>query len=346
MKYFNSIITIAKYERKILFRSWFFRIFAILSLIIIGIYSGVTIFDKNPFTWMFRSLPSSLIYSNMFLLNIFQSVIAIFLATDFMKRDKKLNTSEVLYIRPMSNLEYIVGKTLGLLSVFIILNLLVIVLTSVYLFVSSQVVFRILPILYYFILISIPALIFVIGISYALMSLIKNQPLSLIILLGYVALVLFYLGDKMGYLFDYMAFQMPMLYSDIIGFSNIEQLLFQRLSYFMLGITLIVFSTWRLNRLPNTKNANSFLAVSSLLLAVISLYGFFSIVRGNNNIQKNRKEWVQLSADNYQNKVPDLVSANIYFEYAEKAKVTAKLNLQNNTNVALDTLLLSLNLGF
>ncbi|HKM93281.1 MAG TPA: hypothetical protein VJY41_06500 [Prolixibacteraceae bacterium] len=346
MKYFNSIITIAKYERKILFRSWFFRIFAILSLIIIGIYSGVTIFDKNPFTWMFRSLPSSLIYSNMFLLNIFQSVIAIFLATDFMKRDKKLNTSEVLYIRPMSNLEYIVGKTLGLLSVFIILNLLVIVLTSVYLFVSSQVVFRILPILYYFILISIPALIFVIGISYALMSLIKNQPLSLIILLGYVALVLFYLGDKMGYLFDYMAFQMPMLYSDIIGFSNIEQLLFQRLSYFMLGITLIVFSTWRLNRLPNTKNANSFLAVSSLLLAVISLYGFFSIVRGNNNIQKNRKEWVQLSADNYQNKVPDLVSANIYFEYAEKAKVTAKLNLQNNTNVALDTLLLSLNPGF
>lgn len=346
MKHFNSIITIAKYERKILFRSWFFRIFAILSLFIIGMYSGITIFDKNPFTWMFRSLPSSLIYSNMFLLNIFQSVIAIFLATDFMKRDKKMNTSEVLYIRPMSNFEYIIGKTLGLLSVFIILNLLVIVLTSVYLFISAQVVFRILPILYYFVIISIPALIFVVGISYALMSLVKNQPLSLIILLGYVALVLFYLGDKMGYLFDYMAFQMPMLYSDIIGFGNIEHLLFQRLSYFVLGVALIVFSTWRLNRLPNTKNANLVLAVSSLLLVVISLYGFLSIIRGNKNIEKNREEWVQLSANNFQNKVPDLISANIYFEYAEKAKVSAQLNLQNNTNVVLDTLLFSLNPGF
>jgi ABC-type transport system involved in multi-copper enzyme maturation permease subunit len=104
-----TIGSIAKYELRILLRSWFFRIFAILSLFIIGVYSAVCLFENDQFTWAYRSLPSATIYSNFFFLNIFQSIIAVFLATDFLKRDKKLDTSEVLFIRPMSNFEYVTG---------------------------------------------------------------------------------------------------------------------------------------------------------------------------------------------------------------------------------------------
>ena len=39
-----------------------------------------------------------------------QSVIAIFLAGSFLKRDKKLDTAEVIYVRPMSNAIISSGK--------------------------------------------------------------------------------------------------------------------------------------------------------------------------------------------------------------------------------------------
>ena len=48
---------------------------------------------------------------------------AIFLAGSFLKRDKKLDTAEVIYVRPMSNADYIIGKTWGIMKVFVSLNM-------------------------------------------------------------------------------------------------------------------------------------------------------------------------------------------------------------------------------
>ena len=62
---------------------------------------------------------------NLYLLNIGQAFVVIFLAADFLKRDKKLDTNEVLYTRSMSNLEYVIGKTWGILRLFLGLNIVV-----------------------------------------------------------------------------------------------------------------------------------------------------------------------------------------------------------------------------
>ncbi|EKC78537.1 xanthan lyase XalB, partial [human gut metagenome] len=59
------------------------------------------------------------------MLNTGQAVVAVFLSSEFLKRDKKLDTSEVFYVRPLSNAEYVVGKIWGNLRVFLFLNLLV-----------------------------------------------------------------------------------------------------------------------------------------------------------------------------------------------------------------------------
>ena len=79
MTFISNIQSVAKYESKLLIRSWFFRVFTVLAVILL-------------------------------LLNTGQAVIAIFLASDFLKRDKKLDTSEVFYVRPLSNAEYVIGK--------------------------------------------------------------------------------------------------------------------------------------------------------------------------------------------------------------------------------------------
>ena len=343
---FYNIRTIARYERRILLRSWFFRIFSILSLFFIGIFSAATLFDRNPFTWAYRSLPSALIYSNIFLLNIIQSVIAVFLATDFLKRDKKLNTSEVLFIRPMTNAEYVLGKTWGLLIVFTLLNALLIILTAIYMMASKQIEFQVMPLLMYFFLVSVPTLVFIIGLSYTLMIIIRNQPIAFIILLGYIALILFYLGSKFNYMFDYMVFAKPMAFSDVVGFGDLTDVLLHRISYLVLGFALILFTAWRLNRLPNKQSSNWLLGAETLILLIVAAMGFYTLYQQNQNVLKERKELVQVSGAYFNRPVPDMKRTTLKIEHGQDLKVQADLQLENNTGQNIDTLFFSLNPGF
>lgn len=341
-----NIATIAKYEQRILFRSWFFRIFAILSLVVIGFYSGIVLFDRGPFNWVYRSLPSALSYSNFFLVNIFQSIIAVFLATDFLKRDKKLDTSEVLFIRPMSNFEYVMGKTLGLLIVFISLNLLVMLLTSIFILASGQIPFRMVPMVAYFLLISIPTLVFVVGLAYTLMSMVKNQAITFILLLGYIALVIFYLAEKQGYIFDYMIFKMPVPYSDIIGFSDVGNFVTQRISYFFAGIGLILFTTWRLKRKANTSSSLWVLALSSAAFLLFSVIGFELLISNRHAVEKSRIDYSALCAKYYNKPVPLMKKASICFEQGPSIKARSEMTLKNKSGQMIDTLYFSINPGF
>ena len=119
----HNISTISRYETKLLRRSWLFRIFAILSLLVIVFFHMGTQSNLGWFEWVMVAMPSSIPFVNIYLFNIAQSVIAIFLAGSFLKRDKKLDTAEVIYVRPMSNADYIIGKTWGIMKVFVSLNM-------------------------------------------------------------------------------------------------------------------------------------------------------------------------------------------------------------------------------
>ena len=91
----HNINTISRYETKLLRRSWLFRIFAVLSLLII-VFFQISL-QSNIFGWYrwgMVAMPSSIPFVNIYLFNIAQSIIAIFLAGNFLKRDKKLDTAE------------------------------------------------------------------------------------------------------------------------------------------------------------------------------------------------------------------------------------------------------------
>jgi ABC-type transport system involved in multi-copper enzyme maturation permease subunit len=107
MIFLHNIRTVALYEAKTLRRSWFFRLFSIGALAMLSL---MNFWFFSPFgneRWMIISISSSVPYFNLYLLNIGQSIIVIFLAADFMKKDKKLDTTDVLYTRSISNLEYV-----------------------------------------------------------------------------------------------------------------------------------------------------------------------------------------------------------------------------------------------
>ncbi len=116
----HNITSIAKYEITTLLRSWFFRIFALIAIVVLFFFNMVTLIMNNGGNWSLKAISSIIPYVNLIMLNMVQAIIAIFLASDFLKRDKKLDTTDVIYIRSMSNGEYVAGKTIGNLVVFII----------------------------------------------------------------------------------------------------------------------------------------------------------------------------------------------------------------------------------
>ena len=135
MSFVNNIQSVAKYESKILIRSWYFKVFTVLALLILGFFDfGMLVADNGGGMWMLKALPSNLPYLNLLLLNTGQAVISIFLASEFLKRDKKLDTSEVFYVRPLSNAEYVIGKIWGNLRVFLIIKMLLLCFCVIFFF--------------------------------------------------------------------------------------------------------------------------------------------------------------------------------------------------------------------
>ncbi len=276
MSFIRNIRSVAIYESKILLRSWFFRVFTLLALFILGVFNGVMLLGNDSGNnWMYKAIAANIPYISLLLLNTGQAVIAIFLASDFVKRDRKLDTSEVFYVRPLSNGEYVFGKIWGNLRVFIILNLIVMGLVCLFNLMSSGVTVDWMAYLLYFMIICVPTLVYIIGLSIFLMSVLKNQALTFVILLGYIGLTVFYIGDKFYYVFDYMVYSLPLLKSTIVGVINFESILIHRAIYLFAGLGFICFTVVLFNRLPNNRRSNYGWIIAGivwLVLAVGSAY--------------------------------------------------------------------------
>lgn len=274
MTFISNIQSVAKYESKLLIRSWFFRVFTVLAVAILTFLNfGIFVSEDSGGFWIAQAIPSNIPYLILLLLNTGQAVIAIFLASDFLKRDKKLDTSEVFYVRPLSNAEYVIGKIWGNLRVFFLLNILIMGITIAFNLTSGSVDW--IAYILYFLLICVPTLIFIIGLSIFLMLVMKNQALTFVLLLGYIGLTVFYIGDKFYYLFDYMTYSLPLVKSTIVGFSNWEVILNHRAIYLFAGLGFIFFTIYLFRRLPNSRRSNYpwlFLSLCALLLSIVSGY--------------------------------------------------------------------------
>ncbi|MDH6314039.1 ABC-type transport system involved in multi-copper enzyme maturation permease subunit [Parabacteroides sp. PFB2-10] len=287
--FIHNIGSVSKYESKLLLRSWFFKIFTILVLFILTIWNlAIFVFPDGGGVWAITAIPSNIPYLNLLMLNMGQAVIAIFLASDFLKRDKKLDTSEVFYVRPLSNAEYVIGKIWGNLRVFLVLNLIVMGLALFFSFIGG-VTTDWESYLIYFFFISIPTLIYIIGLSIFLMLLLGNQALTFILLLGYVGLSLFYINDKFYYLFDYMAFYLPLMKSSIVGFTNLDAILTHRSIYLFAGLGFICITISQFRRLPNSSRSHyPWLILAALLLGGTGYSGYKHVqnILDQNDIRK------------------------------------------------------------
>lgn len=341
---FHLINMIARYEMRTLLRSWFFRIFALLAIVGLGIFNVAMNIESSGAPWIYKALSASIPYANLIILNLGQAIVAVFLASEFLKQDKKNDTVEVIYARSMSNGQYMLGKTLGILAVFLVLNLIVLAMGIGFSFMSGTGSRNILSYFMYPLLISLPTLVFILGLSFFVMVLIKNQAVTFIILLGYIALTIFYLNQKLYHILDYIAYNIPMMYSNISGFASFSEILYHRLIYFLLGVGFIFLAVYRLPRLPQPHNR----AFVSLIVGVVFIFagGFFAYKYLDQKYSVIRFRQQALALNNLYSNYPmaSVKSCNINLEHTGN-RIAAKVDLvvTNENEEAIDTLILSLN---
>ncbi len=282
----NPLFTVARFEVKTLLRSWFFRIFSIIVIFILMMFNifGSTEIDRVG--WPDRMLVGGLPYMNLWILNIVQAIIAVFLSADFLSRDKKLDTTEVIYVRSMSNFQYVFGKTLGILAVFGGLNIVVLLLTFVINIVSPDAGFALITYLLYPFIISFPTLIFVLGLSFFVMQLVRNQAITFILVLGYIATTVFYLKGKHFGVWDFITFNTPLAYSSFVGFTNANQLIFVRGGYFLIGLSLIFLTIYKLPRLSQTKFGSKIMLIPAIIILLLGLSGIGTYLLRNYNTEQ------------------------------------------------------------
>ena len=343
---FYNIFSIAKYEITTLLRSWFFRIFALIAIIFLFFFNMGTLIIDNGNNWTIKAISSAIPYVNLLLLNTVQAIIAIFLASDFLKRDKKLDTTDVIYIRSMSNGEYVAGKTIGNIVVFMILNLIILSEALIFNLIAVDVQVNWLAYLEYFLIISLPTLIFILGLSFFVMSILKNQAITFILLLGYVAITIFYFNTKYYYLFDYMAYSMPLLNSDFIGFGNLHAILIHRGMYTCFGIAFIFLTISLLKRLPQSPFSNKVTLIPAILFFAAGMWlGKMHV----STFVQNRQLRENMRSLNDANQTVQRLKVESYLidlqHKGNSIEVTAKLKVSNPHPEAINHFVFSLNPG-
>lgn len=346
MKPLFNILTVSKYEAKTLFRSWFFRIFSILALIFVFFYNLFTQTSIGYPNGDMVALPSTIPFINLYIINVAQAIIAVFLASDFLKRDKKLDTTEVIYMRSMTNADYVIGKTLGNIWVFLVLNIIALGMVAVFNLSSPYTGFTLMPYIYYFFIISIPTLIFILGFSFFLMSVIRNQAVTFVVLLGYIAATLFYLQNIYHYLFDYMAFHLPLTFSDFVGFSSLKEIILHRGIYVSLGLGFIGLTIMILKRLPQSNIIRKTTLVSSIVFLVLGLGLAWFYIQRINIREDHRKEMLSLNDKYAETPALEMQNCDLNLEHkGNEISVKADMELINNNKVPVNDIILTLNPG-
>lgn len=346
MNSLNRILINAIYEIKIFLRSWFFRIFAGLSFVLLFFINLIFFSNVTQVPRIFNGLSSFGAYANFYLLNIVQCAVLVFLATDIIKRDQKINTNQVFYIRSMTNFEYLFGKALGLFFVFAGLNIIIMIMGVLYQLLFPETNFVWQPFLLYPVLMSLPSIVYILGLSFFTMLLIKNQAVTIILMLGYFSAELFYLDEKLYHILDFLALNLPLTYSDFVGITHFEQILLHRGLYFLLGIIFFLLSVLLFQRLYQSRLIKRLLSISipvGLVVAIFMGISFYSYHTDQENLRDRINE---LNTEYLNTPTVQMLKCNLdLIHQGNEIAVKAEVRFVNSTDTPLDQYFFSINPG-
>jgi ABC-type transport system involved in multi-copper enzyme maturation permease subunit len=279
----TGILGLAKYEAKLLRRTWKFWILTVLGMLYlvgINIYFSVlhTFFSGYSGTvgLLSAGLVLQIVYS--YFVTLF-SVLLIWFCYDFLHKDRKCRVEGVLHSRPLSSFGLVWGKFLGaLIPTFGVVLLLTVISVSLRFIPIFQMPFRLGPYLQHIFVTTLPAMAFVIALVFFLTVVTKSRVAAIIIAHAYVIIdLVFVIGFgwwiKVQFvpLVDFSGYALTTFHSDLIGFTGFGLLLAQRGYIIALTVLLLALTAWfypRLKQAARVSRAIQATAAVSLIVAV------------------------------------------------------------------------------
>ncbi|MTI33198.1 hypothetical protein [Xanthovirga aplysinae] len=342
----KNILTISKYEAKVLWRNWFFRIVALMGVGFLTIFNIGVFSEAGSPRWYVLSNSWLMPYACMVLISVPQAAAVIFLATGLIKKDKKLDTNEVFFVRPISNLDYVFGKALALFKLFFSLNVVLLCIPLITNLTSPFATFNPAAFIIYPLLTSVPGIIFTTGAAFLLVTILKNQPISIILLLGIAGVQVIYYFDQFSNILDFSAFRLSLLASDMTGFVDIETALWQRAFYLIAGIAFLFATAFFLDRLPGHKLVRMGTGLIGVALLVLSSFVMIKLWDIRQDPVSLRQEMIVVNGKWAELPNIDIVSNSIDFELIGDAiSCTSDMVVKNNSDQTLPKAYFTLNPG-
>lgn len=342
----RTIWTISSYEGKVLWRNWFFRIVALAGIGFLTIFNLAVFSELDTPAWRVLANGWLLPYASLILISIPQAAAVIFLATGMIKKDKKLDTNEVFFVRPITNLDYVLGKALALFKLFFLLNLLLLCIPLIVGLTNPLATVNLTAFVVYPLLTSVPAIVFTTGIAFLLVTLIRNQPISIVLLIGIAGVQLIYYFDKFSNILDFTSFRLPMLASEMSGFVDIEFALWQRAFFFITGIGFLFITAFLLERLAGRRSSH--VATALVGLMVLALSSFMMVKLWNMRQTPIAFRQAMIAVNGRWAKVPNIAITSQAISLAwsgDEISSTSDILATNNTTEVLDTIYFTLNPG-
>jgi hypothetical protein len=340
----KNILTISSFESKVLWRNWFFRIVALLGIGFLTIFNLGVFSELNSPQWFVLANGWLLPYTNLAFIAIPQAAAVIFLATGLIKKDKKLDTNEVFFVRPISNLDYVLGKAMALFKLFFLLNVALLCIPLIVGLTSPVATVNPMAFVIYPLLTSIPTIIFTTGIAFLLVTVIRNQPISIVLLIGIAGVQLIYYFDKFSNILDFTAFRLSMMASEMLGFVDIGFAIWQRTFYVVTGIACLFFTAFLLDRLSGRRTAHHATALTGTVLLALSC--FIMVRLWDMRQQSIASRQAMIEVNGRWTNVPniDVTAHAIALEWAgDEIISTSDMVVTNPAGELLDTIYFSLN---
>ena len=207
------------------------------------------------------------------LATVVQAVMVVFLAGGIAARGRKMDTLEVIFARPVGNGEYVWGKVAGTLRVFGVMLAVVLGLTLFLHVAVAKLPFSLAAYVWYPLTLALPCFMFVLGLTLAVNHAVQARALALVLLLGILGLLYFYLEEAGHGVLDLFGQQVPTMGSDVTGLAEGGMYLLQRGMWFVAGVGLILLSAAAFRRLPNGRGKAGYAVAGSLCLAVAAGMG-------------------------------------------------------------------------
>lgn len=346
----DYILTIASYERRMLYRTPKFWVLAAAGGVFITLFlTAVTIgsiLDTNPpSAFMLEGTDS---YLALYFFSYLQALLIILVAGDFRKAEEKARLDQVMLSRPMTTANWVLGKYAGVVSALVYLNLALLLIALIGRLIKASfagVGVNLVIVLQYFVLVSVPAILFMAALVFFLVSLLRSQAVAIILCTAYAAaILLFFQHDYLG-LFDYACFFAPIFASDLIGFGDLSHILPQRLFFAALGISLVGFSIILYPRLRQSKLSQSLSALAAVIFLAIAAAAALHLIVDQKQSQQAFAAARDAQLERTQQPVCQVLHYDLDVRFAGDAPlaIDARLAIRNPHEMPLPELVFALN---